>query len=113
MVGNYVIQLKFGECGHRYTVSTDSVLMVFLQRMAYPKQWCDIQFIMGSCSTLSAIFNYMVSMLFDRYGKMITDIRPWRRQFCSFAEHLADWGCQHKNLVAIFDGHFQQTCRPG
>ena len=52
-------------------------------------------------------------MLSDRYGKMITDIRTWRQQFCSFAEHLTDWGCQHKNLVAIFDCHFQQTCRPG
>lgn len=114
MVGNYILRLKFSIPGHRYTVSADSALLVFLQRMAYPKRWCDIQFIMGSSrSTLSAIFNYMVSFLFDRYAKMITDIRPWSRHFRRFAQHLADWGCPHKNLVTIFDGHFQQTCRPG
>eukprot|EP00961_Rhodomonas_salina_P297476 3937250-Rhodomonas_salina.1 len=114
MSGGEVRRLKFGDHGHRHTIRADSALMVFLRRMAYLSRYCDMQFILGSSRTvLSKTFNYMVEILYDRYAVMITDIRPWRMQFKRFAKQLSDWGCPHDNLVAIFDGHFQGTCRPG
>jgi hypothetical protein len=95
-------------------VRADSALMIFLHRMAYPARWCDLQYILGSSRTvLSKTFNYMVEILYGRYARLMTDIRPWKRQFKRFANHLRSWGCPHHNLVAIFDGHFQETCRPG
>ena len=55
----------------------------------------------------------MVRMLYPRYGFMAQDIRPWRNMFPQFAEKLRSFGCPFDNLVALVDGHFLGTCRPG
>ena len=55
----------------------------------------------------------MVRILYAKFHKLVASLAPWRRHFRAFAQHLVDWGCPHDNLVAIFDGHFQATCRPG
>ena len=96
------------------TMRADKALMILLRRMAAPCRWCDLQLILhGSRTGLSDCFNYMLSTVHARYSPITCDIRLWKHHFAHFAAHLASWGCPFDCLVAIFDGHFQPTCRPG
>jgi hypothetical protein len=106
--------LRLGRHRHRFRVLADSAFMVLLRRLAYPARWCDLVKILGgSITMLSDTFNSMVRILYAKFHKLVASLAPWRRHFRAFAQHLADWGCLHDNLVAIFDGHFQATCRQG
>jgi hypothetical protein len=88
--------------------------MVLLRRLAFPCRWCDLQIILGGSRTeLSDTYNFMLQLIHDRYSHLMSNLLCFRYQFRRFADHLASFGCPFPNLVAIFDGHFVATCRPG
>jgi len=106
--------LTYGKPGHYGHVWADQAFMVFLRRMATPSRWVDLQYILGgSRSTLSAVFNMMVTELYVVYSPLVCDLHKFKHLFPRFAAHLRQRGCPFDNLVFFIDGHFQPTCRPG
>jgi len=98
----------------RLGLSTDKALMVLLRRLAFPCRWEDLKFILGCSRTeLSNTYNYMLILIHERYGMLTSNLACFRFLFQSFAAKLTSFGCPFENLVAIFDGHFVATCRPG
>ena len=99
---------------HGIRVRSDKALMILLRRLSYPCRWCYLQLILGGSRTeLSDTYNHMLKLMYFRYSPLTTSLHCYRYQFGRFANHLASFGCPFDNLVAIFDGHFVATCRPG
>jgi len=114
VVQGHPIRLRIGHHKHAIRVRADKALMVLLRRLSYPCRWCDLQLILGGSRTeLSDTYNYMLQLLYDRYSPLTKNLWCWRHQFHRFAAQLRAMGCPHDNLMAIFDGHFQPTTRPG
>ncbi len=55
----------------------------------------------------------MVQLFYWCYSQLTTNLLCFQFEFKLFTAQLQSFSCPYNNLVAIFDGCFIATCRPG
>ncbi len=107
------VSIKFGQKGHRRTMRTDHILMVFLRKLAFPIRWCDMNRLLGgSRTTNSETYNFALQYFYVEYVPLIQNLDRWKHRFHDFARRLAEMGAPYHNLISFVDGHFDPTARP-
>jgi hypothetical protein len=88
-------------------------LMVVLRRLTYPIRFWDMVTGFGIPShKLCEIFHSTLDIIFDRFHAII-EFSTWLPFFKDFAEVMKEYGSPYDDLVALTDGTFLKSCRPG
>ena len=85
-----------------------------LRRLSRWCALCDLQMLLGgSRSGLSRVFRFMLTMVNQRYGKLVSNVKIWSEYFPAFSQHLRGMGFPFDNGVMFVDDTLKETCRPG
>ena len=88
--------------------------MVLLRRLSRWCALCDLQILLGgSRSGLSRVFRFMLTMVNQRYGKLVSNVKIWSEYFPAFSQHLRGMGFPFDNGVMFVDDTLKETSRPG
>ena len=102
-----------GADNHKHKYRADVCLLVVLRRLSFPIRFYDMVSDFGIPShRLCEIFHYTVDVIFARFHAII-EFATWLPFFPQFAAILQSYGSPYDDLVALIDGNFLATCRPG
>ena len=57
----------------------------------------------GSRSGLSRVFRFMLTMVNQRYGKLVSNVKIWSEYFQTFSQHFRGMGFPFDNGVLFVD----------
>lgn len=104
---------RVGSSGKEHKYKADLCLLVVLRRLAYPIRFYDMVTDFGIPSNrLCEIFHFTLDILFEKFHAIV-EFSTWLPYFRTFAEIMVSYGCPYDDLVALTDGNFLPTCRPG
>ena len=89
---------------------SDSALTVLLRRLSRWCALCDLQMLLGgSRSGLSRVFRFMLTMVNQRYGKLVSNVKIWSEYFQAFSQHFRGMGFPFDNGVLFVDDTLKET----
>ena len=104
---------KCGAVGKKYTVRADVCLLVVLRRLSYPVRFWDLVEDFGIPShKLCEIFHTGVDIIFERFHAIV-EFSTWLPFFQQFSQIMKEYKSPYDDLVALTDGKFLGSCRPG
>ena len=75
---------------------------------------CDLQILLGGYrSGLSRVFRFMLTMVKQRYVKLVSNVKIWIEYFPSFSQYFRGMGFPIDNDVLFVDDTLKETYRPG
>ena len=104
---------NIGAPKHKHMYRADVCLLVVLRRLSFPVRFYDMVEDFGIAShRLCEIFHFTVDLIFEKFHAVI-DFATWLPFFPQFAQIFQAYGSPYEDLVALTDGNFMPTCRPG
>ena len=102
-----------GQAGKKKKYRADVCLLVVLRRLSYPVRFFDMVEDFGIPSNrLCEIFHSTIDVIFERFHAII-EFSNWIPFFARFADIMKAFGSPYDDLIALTDGNFMATCRPG
>ena len=81
-----------------------------LRRLSRWCALCDLQMLLGgSRSGLSRVFRFMLTMVNQRYGKLVSNVKIWSEYFQAFSQHFRGMGFPFDNGVLFVDDTLKET----
>lgn len=103
-------------CPGGTVVEAEYALCILLRRLSYPCRLEDLSSLLGfSESQLSLIVNTTVSLLYDSWDYLLTDLTvPWLtdQRLAEFCRAIRAAGSPYNSLWGFIDGTTRPICRP-
>jgi hypothetical protein len=102
-----------GQHAHVHNFPAELCIMVVLRRLSYPCTFHQLVEIFGlPDNRLAEMYHAGIDYIYFRLKKLVS-LQTWRPFFGEFADLFSEYGSPYETNVAMIDGTFTATCRPG
>jgi hypothetical protein len=102
-----------GKEAHVHNNPADLCIMVVLRSLSYPCSFKELVDIFGLPSNrISDMHHTGLEFIYYKYRKLV-NLEGWVTYFAQFADVFCEYGCRYENQIAMIDGTFTESCRPG
>ena len=102
-----------GRKAHVHNYSAELVIMVVLRRLSFPGSFHDLVDVFGfPDNRLVEMYHTGIDYLYFKYKKLVS-LESWVQYFPQFADLYHAYGSPYPSNVAMIDGTFTSSSRPG